>query len=149
MIAEYDGEPAGAVLLSVSTLSPLNLEPTVHSIAPCVAAGFRRRGVGHTLMEAAVTYAEELGIGHVLTAAAYSSRSEQPVHGPARARPAGGPARGGDADHPQQAHRAAPGKIRPSAPARWARSSRHAVRCAASTPPRETARSGPSGPACR
>jgi hypothetical protein len=47
----------------------------VHSIAPCVASGFRRRGVGHTLMDAAVTYAEELGIGHVLTAAAYSSRS--------------------------------------------------------------------------
>jgi GNAT superfamily N-acetyltransferase len=75
VIAEYDGEPAGAVLLCATTLSPLNLEPTVHSIAPCVASGFRRRGVGHTLMDAAVTYAEELGIGHVLTAAAYSSRS--------------------------------------------------------------------------
>lgn len=74
VIAEYDGEPAGAVLLTVSTLSPLNLEPTVHSIAPCVGAGFRRRGVGHTLMDAAVTFAEELGVGHVLTAAAYSSR---------------------------------------------------------------------------
>ena len=68
MIAEYDGEAAGAVLLSVSTLSPLNLEPAVHALAPFVAAGFRRRGVGHTLLEAAVTYAEELGIGHVLTA---------------------------------------------------------------------------------
>jgi GNAT superfamily N-acetyltransferase len=75
VIAEYDGEPAGAVLLCVSTLSPLNLEPTVSTIAPCVAPGFRRRGVGHVLMDAAVTYAEELGIGHVLTAAAYSSRS--------------------------------------------------------------------------
>ena len=63
VIAEYDGEAAGAVLLSVSTLSPLNLEPAVHALAPFVAAGFRRRGVGHTLLEAAVTYAEELGIG--------------------------------------------------------------------------------------
>lgn len=75
VVAEYDGEPAGAVLLCVSTVSPLNLEPTVHSIAPCVAPGYRRRGVGHTLMDAAVTYAEELGVGHVLTAAAYASRS--------------------------------------------------------------------------
>src|SRR5690242_20259595 len=71
VIAEYDGEPAGAVLLVVSTLSPLNLEPTVNAIAPVVAAGFRRRGLGHTLMDAAVTFAEELGIGHVLTATAY------------------------------------------------------------------------------
>jgi ribosomal protein S18 acetylase RimI-like enzyme len=75
VIAQYDAEPAGAVLLTVSTLSPLNLEPTVHMIAPFVAPGFRRRGIGHTLMDAAVTYAEELGIGHVLTAAAYSARS--------------------------------------------------------------------------
>jgi ribosomal protein S18 acetylase RimI-like enzyme len=74
VIADYDGEPAGAVLLSVSTLSPLNLEPAVHALAPCVAPTYRRRGVGHTLMEAAVTYAEELGVGHVLTAVAHDSR---------------------------------------------------------------------------
>jgi N-acetylglutamate synthase-like GNAT family acetyltransferase len=74
VIAEYDGEPAGAVLLCVSTLSPLNLEQAVHALAPFVAPGFRRRGVGHTLMEAAVTYAEELGVGHVLTAVSHDSR---------------------------------------------------------------------------
>jgi len=74
VIAEYDGEPAGAVLLSVTTLSPLNLEPAVRALAPFVAPGFRRRGVGHTLMEAAVIYAEELGVGHVLTAVAHDSR---------------------------------------------------------------------------
>jgi len=75
VVAEYDGEPAGAVLLMVSTLSPINLEPTVHAIAPFVSPLFRRRGVGHTLMEAAVTYAEELGVTHVLTLVAQSSRS--------------------------------------------------------------------------
>jgi RimJ/RimL family protein N-acetyltransferase len=74
VVADYDGEPAGAVLLCVSTLSPLNLEPAVRAFAPFVAPGFRRRGVGHTLIEAAVTYAEELGIGHVLTAVAHDSR---------------------------------------------------------------------------
>ena len=75
VIAEFDGEPAGAVWLSVSTLSPLNLEPTVHAIAPFVSPRYRRRGVGHTLMEAAVLYAEELGVGHVLTLVSNSSRS--------------------------------------------------------------------------
>ena len=75
VIAEYDGEPAGAVFLIVSTQSPLNLEPVVQALAPVVAPGFRRRGVGHTLMDAAVTYAEELGIGHVVTAVASTSRS--------------------------------------------------------------------------
>jgi GNAT superfamily N-acetyltransferase len=74
VIAEYDGEPAGAVMLCVSTLSPLNLEPAVHAMAPFVSPGFRRRGVGHTLIEAAVTYAEELGVGHVLTAVSHDSR---------------------------------------------------------------------------
>ena len=74
VVAEYDGEPAGAVLLCVSTVSPLNLEPAVRAFAPFVAPGFRRRGVGHTLMDAAVTYAEELGVGHVLTSVAHDAR---------------------------------------------------------------------------
>lgn len=74
VVADYDGEPAGAVLLCLTTLSPLNLEPAVRALAPSVDPRFRRRGVGHTLMEAAVTYAEELGVGHVLTAAAHDSR---------------------------------------------------------------------------
>jgi GNAT superfamily N-acetyltransferase len=75
VIAEYDGEPAGAVHLAVSTLSPLNLEPAVRAMAPFVAQGFRRRGVGHMLMEAAVAYAEELGVGHVVTAVDNGSRA--------------------------------------------------------------------------
>jgi ribosomal protein S18 acetylase RimI-like enzyme len=75
LLAEYDGEPAGAVLLRVTTLSPLNLEPSVQALAPHVAPSFRRRGIGKVLMDAAVTWAEELGIGHVATAAASSSRA--------------------------------------------------------------------------
>jgi GNAT superfamily N-acetyltransferase len=35
---------------------------------------FQRRGVGSALMEAAVTWAEELGIAHVATAAVSGSR---------------------------------------------------------------------------
>ena len=145
VVAEYDGEPAGAVLLCVSTLSPLNLEPTVSTIAPCVAPGFRRRGVGHVLMDAAVTYAEELGIGHVLTAAAYSSRVGQPVHGQAGARArrrccAWRARRRSAASSPPSC----PARCARWVPGRWARSSRRGAACAVPsrrTPQRPRARS--------
>lgn len=75
VVAEYDGERAGAVLLRVSTLSPLDLEPCVQALAPHVTPSARRKGVGRTLMEAAVTWAEELGIAHVATAAPANSRN--------------------------------------------------------------------------
>lgn len=74
VVAEYDGEPAGAVLLRISTITPINLEPTVETVAPYVAGGFRRRGVGRALMEAAVNWAEEMGVGHVSAGAAHSER---------------------------------------------------------------------------
>ncbi|GAA4697632.1 GNAT family N-acetyltransferase [Nocardioides nanhaiensis] len=74
LVAEYDGEVAGAVLLRVSTLSPLNLEPCVQAVSPHVFAAFRRRGVGRALMDGAVVFAEERGIDHVMTAANSVSR---------------------------------------------------------------------------
>jgi ribosomal protein S18 acetylase RimI-like enzyme len=74
VVAEYDGEVAGAVHLRVSTLSPINLERIVQVVAPHVLPQYRRHGVGRALMDAAVSYAEELGIGHVATAAASGSR---------------------------------------------------------------------------
>ncbi len=74
VVAEYDGEVAGAVHLRVTTLSPINLERTVLAISPHVFPQFRRRGVGRALMDAAVSFAEESGIAHVATAAASGSR---------------------------------------------------------------------------
>ena len=74
VVAEYDGEVAGAVHLRSTTMSPINLEPLVQAISPHVLPQFRRRGVGRALMDAAVTYAEELGISYVATAAASGSR---------------------------------------------------------------------------
>ena len=74
VVAEYDGEFAGAVHLRASTLSPLNLEPVVQAISPHVLPAFRRRGVGRALMEAAVAFAEERGIAHIATAAVAGSR---------------------------------------------------------------------------
>jgi GNAT superfamily N-acetyltransferase len=75
LVADYDGEPAGAVFLEVTPLSALNLEPTLHALAPHVSPSFRRKGIGRCLMEAAVSWAEELGIGQIKTSAAASSRS--------------------------------------------------------------------------
>jgi GNAT superfamily N-acetyltransferase len=74
LVAEYDGEFAGAVHLASTTMSPLNLEPVVRALSPHVLPAFQRRGVGSALMDAAVSWAEELGIGHVATAAAAGSR---------------------------------------------------------------------------
>lgn len=74
VIAEYDGVPAGAVLLRLTTLSPVNLEPVVLSFAPTVVEEFRRRGLGRALMEAAVGFAEELGVTTLATAAISASR---------------------------------------------------------------------------
>jgi GNAT superfamily N-acetyltransferase len=74
VVAEYDGEFAGAVHLEATTISPLNLEPVVRALSPHVLPRFQRRGVGSALVEAAVTWAEELGIAHVATAAVSGSR---------------------------------------------------------------------------
>lgn len=74
VVAEYDGQFAGAVHLQATTMSPLNLEPVVRALSPHVLPAFRRHGVGSALVEAAVTWAEELGISHVATAAVAGSR---------------------------------------------------------------------------
>ena len=75
LVAEYAGEPAGAVLLRVVPMTPLNLEPTVQALAPHVMTSFRGKGIGSALMEAAVLWAEDLGVGHISTAAPSASRS--------------------------------------------------------------------------
>jgi predicted N-acetyltransferase YhbS len=74
VVAEYDGQVAGAVHLRATTLTPINLEPVVQAISPHVLPRFRRHGVGRALMECAVAFAEERGIGHVATAAIAGAR---------------------------------------------------------------------------
>lgn len=74
VVAEVDGAPAGAVLLRVTTLTPLNLEPVVQAVSPHVLPEFRRMGIGRMLVAAAAAYAEELGIAHVATGAVAGSR---------------------------------------------------------------------------
>jgi ribosomal protein S18 acetylase RimI-like enzyme len=74
LVAEYDGAFAGAAFLKAGTYSPVNPEPVLQVHNAAVAPAFRRRGIGKALVESAVTWAEELGIGHVATAAASGSR---------------------------------------------------------------------------
>lgn len=74
VLAEYDGEFAGAVHLEATTMSALNLEPVVRALSPHVLPRFQRHGIGSALMDAGVTWAEELGINHVATAAVAGSR---------------------------------------------------------------------------
>lgn len=67
VVAEYNECPAGAVLLRVGTVTPLNVEPAVEIIAPTVLPEFRRHGIGRTLMECGVAFAEDIGLPHVAT----------------------------------------------------------------------------------
>jgi len=74
VVAEVDGVVAGSVYLRATTVTPVNLEPVVQAVHPHVAPPFQGRGVGKALIEAAVTYAEDRGIGQVASAAMAGSR---------------------------------------------------------------------------
>jgi GNAT superfamily N-acetyltransferase len=74
VVAEYDGSFAGAVYLKAAPYSPVNPEPVLQVHNAAVVVDHRRRGIGKALLEVAVPWAEELGIGHVATAAASGSR---------------------------------------------------------------------------
>ena len=74
LVAEYDGAIAGAIFLTMTTTTPLNLEPTLWALAPHVAPAYRRKGVGRVLLEAAAAFAEEQGAGCIATGATYGSR---------------------------------------------------------------------------
>lgn len=74
LVATIDDKVAGAVQLSRGTFSPVHSESAVYVLHLQVAEEFRRHGVGHALMEATVTWAEEKDTTHVLAAAAVASR---------------------------------------------------------------------------
>jgi GNAT superfamily N-acetyltransferase len=57
VVAEYDGDFAGAVFLRAATYSPVNPEPVLQAHNTMVVASHRKRGVGRALMECAVTWA--------------------------------------------------------------------------------------------
>lgn len=73
-VAEVEGRVVGAVHLRATTISPINLDPVVQAISPHVLPEFRRHGIGTALVEAAVAFAEELGIAHLATAVSAGAR---------------------------------------------------------------------------
>lgn len=62
VVAEIDGDPAGAVLVRMATVGALNLEGCVQAVHPRVLQPYRRRGVGKALLEAATVFAEDHGV---------------------------------------------------------------------------------------
>ncbi len=74
VVAEFDGAVAGAVLLRVAPVTPLNLELIVQAVSPHVFSEFRRHGVGKALMGAAASFAEERQIAHIGCGALSASR---------------------------------------------------------------------------
>ncbi len=74
VLAEQDGDAVGAVLLRLTMLTPLHLEPVVQVLSPVVAPRARRRGVGRALMECALDFAEENQAPWIATAAASGER---------------------------------------------------------------------------
>ncbi len=74
MVGVLDGKVIGAVHLMRSPMAPIYSEQAIHVTHLHVLDEYRRHGVGHALIEATVTWAEEKDTGHVLAAASVNSR---------------------------------------------------------------------------
>ena len=75
VVAEVSGEFAGAVHLSVRPIGPLSPERGVQASHIRVVPELRRRGVGRVLVESALAWAEELGLGPVAAVSVMNSRN--------------------------------------------------------------------------
>lgn len=74
IVGVVDGEVVGAAHLRRASMSPIHSESAIHVSHLQVLDEFRRRGVGRTLIEAAVTWAEDENSSHVIAAASANSR---------------------------------------------------------------------------
>jgi GNAT superfamily N-acetyltransferase len=74
LVARIDDRVAGAVHLARGALSPVHSDTAIYVMHLQVLEDFRRHGVGHALMEATVTWAEEKNTAHVVAAASVNSR---------------------------------------------------------------------------
>ena len=74
VVADVAGRLAGALHLQIAPLAPLSADLAVFTSHLNVVPEFRRRGIARGLMEAAVTWAEENAIVHVVAMSAVSSR---------------------------------------------------------------------------
>ena len=74
VVAVIDEDVVGVAHLVRATLSPLQTETAVHVLHLNVREDQRRHGIGHALLEATVTWAEEKDSSHVVVAATATSR---------------------------------------------------------------------------
>ena len=65
VVAECEGQIVAAMKLTRGPLWPLALDQAVHSSFLLVLPSYRRHGLGHALMEAALSWAEEKDIPQV------------------------------------------------------------------------------------
>lgn len=74
VVARIDDRVVGAVHLKRAPLSPVHSDMAIYVMHLQVLEAFRRHGVGRSLIEASVCWAEEKDTEHVLAAAAVASR---------------------------------------------------------------------------
>jgi GNAT superfamily N-acetyltransferase len=74
LVGMLDGEVAGAVQLARTTLTPIHAESAIYVLHLHVLEEHRRHGVGHALLEATLSWAEEKDSSHVVAAVSASSR---------------------------------------------------------------------------
>jgi len=74
MIAELNGRLVGGLHLRLGELAPLTSERAVFTSHLTIVPEFRRRGIARSLMETAVTWAEENAIAHVVALTAVNAR---------------------------------------------------------------------------
>lgn len=65
LVAVSEGRIVASIKLTRGPMTPLMMEPAVHTSFLLVLPQFRRHGYGHALMEAALTWAEEKDINQV------------------------------------------------------------------------------------
>ncbi len=74
LVGLVDDTLVGAAHLTRAGISPIHSEAAIHVSHLHVLGGYRRRGVGKALMEAAVSWAEEKDTHHLIAAASVHSR---------------------------------------------------------------------------
>ena len=74
LVAVLDGRPVGVAHLRRAPISPIHEEDAVHVGYLHVLSGYRRRGVGKQLLEAAADWADEKDSKHIVAAVAATAR---------------------------------------------------------------------------
>jgi GNAT superfamily N-acetyltransferase len=74
LVGVLDGEVAGAVHLARAPLTPIDAQSAIYVMHLHVLEDYRRHGVGHALLEATVSWAEEKDSLHVVAAVSAASR---------------------------------------------------------------------------